>query len=533
MLARTVRLSAVTALLAGAVLGFAHPASAAVGPGTWTKVTTPSGTARFHYDSTATHNSLTVSGQASADVTTVDVDCVSYRPGSVNAEVVAAGVPVTGGTFAVTADITSLLINCRLRAIPAGVDPTTDYLGSYAGPIVYSTAKILNETGGITYGYTAASEQGDGLAVMRDAGQCGPALVATIAVPEMEMLGTGRERCAFGLPKGNLAGTASAIRVDGHNAYLPYAVHSYLNGSLGLGLTQPALTSTFTFAGNGDVHVVESATLMKCSVDDTYPPTGTSCPDLAGTGVKFTRVGDLFRGAHQIRIRDTLTAIDGHSHTVGLVYAAQVGGSPSGTTGFIFPGHGSTFQPTAPNQVVTGLGTKAGTVFIRSDIEAPSNEVSADTLGLTWSRAPSKVQFSPSDATYFAMPYSVSLPAGGAGYVGFAYSNHVATTDTRKLAGVAVAEVVSTPTINSPADGATITGHTTTVKGSVTLGANGLPTSVSVSGHAAHLTKVNASRETYSVTFTETFGQHTITVTAKDPAGNARSKSITIKNVSP
>jgi hypothetical protein len=71
------------------------------------------------------------------------------------------------------------------------------------------------------------------------------------------------------------------------------------------------------------------------------------------------------------------------------------------------------------------------------------------------------------------------------------------------------------------------------VKGAVTLGANGLPTSVVVNGHAAHLTKVTATKATYSATFNETFGTHTINVTAKDSAGNTKSKSITIKNVSP
>ena len=69
------------------------------------------------------------------------------------------------------------------------------------------------------------------------------------------------------------------------------------------------------------------------------------------------------------------------------------------------------------------------------------------------------------------------------------------------------------------------------MKGSVTLGANGLPTTVSVNGHAAHLTPLTSTKESYSVTFTESLGKHQIKVVARDSVGNTASRTITVKNV--
>ena len=63
------------------------------------------------------------------------------------------------------------------------------------------------------------------------------------------------------------------------------------------------------------------------------------------------------------------------------------------------------------------------------------------------------------------------------------------------------------------------------MKGTIALGANGRPTSVRVNGHRAKITG-----SSWAVTFSESSGQHTITATAKDSAGNTASKSIKIHN---
>src|SRR4051812_38265305 len=79
MRAHSLRLLSIAALVVApiSVLASAEGAGAAVGPGTFTTITTPAGatkTIQFHGAPAST--TLTVSGQASADVTTVDIDCV-------------------------------------------------------------------------------------------------------------------------------------------------------------------------------------------------------------------------------------------------------------------------------------------------------------------------------------------------------------------------------------------------------------------------------------------------------------------------
>jgi len=538
MLVRSARLLSVVALAAGMVVALA-PSATAVGSSTFTRITTPTGTTIYPFNGApSATNNLTVSGQASADLngSSVDIDCIFNSTSGINVKVFATAVPVTSGSFSVVASMPTFPTNCRLRAIPSGVDPTTDYLGSYPGPILYANTIAPNKDGSTTYGYTAAGEQGSGVGLVASAGECGAAILATVATPTMDVRGPGRQQCEFALPSGNITTTGlptqSSIRVSGHNAYLPSAVHSYLRGNLSLTVSQSALATSFTRATNGDIAVTESATLMRCSVADTYPPTLASCPQLISAGVKFTRVVNIFRGAHQIRFRDTFASTDGLAHAVSVQYLGSAWQPSTGATGYTFPGHSSSYSTATPDEVVTGLGTKAATMLVRSDIYGFEGDGGVDTIGLTWSRAPLKIQFAHGSSASFAMPYSMTVPASGKAYLGFAESEAPLTSDCKARAAVAVNETVSIPTISSPLSGASIHGTTTTVKGVVALGANGLVKTVSVNGHLAHLVVNSAKTATsYSVTFTEALGKHTIKVTAADAAGNTSSRSILVKNI--
>jgi hypothetical protein len=527
-----------TVLLGVATLTGLAPAASAAGPGTWTKITTPGANLTYPYNASKSpaNNTFTVSGQASADVSSVDIDCLLTNHQSLAVFHFATSVPVTAGSFTATAAYPNPTGNCRLRAVPTGVDPAVDYLGSYSGPILYTSAFGVAKDGGTPYTDLAIAEKGDGIIELEDAGACGIAYMATIDVPGMDLDGPGTAGCAFALLSANLTSTGtsttSAVTVDGHNVYLPSVVNAYLRGTRAINVTQSALTTTVA-RNNGDMLITESALLMKCSISDAYPPTSGSCPSLSSSGVRFTRVLNLFRGAHQVRIRDTYASTDGHQHAVHAQYRFTVATPDTGTPGFTFPGHGSTFHAATPNDVVSGLGSKAGTMFVRSDLYAGSADPFADTLGFTWSRAPSSVRFSAAPPDKFALPYVLTVPAGGKAHVGFADSEAPTTAGARSRAALAVGDMMAAPTISSPKTGAVITGHKTTVKGAVTLGANGMPTSVMVNGHAAHLTKVSATKATFSVSFLESFGKHVITVTAKDVAGNSKSRSITVKNIAP
>jgi hypothetical protein len=538
MIRNVARLAAVTAL---STVVFAAPVVAAsAAPVPWTHISLPSSTLTYHYTPGGV-NQLHVSGETSAGVTQVDIECVTFILGQ-EPEVadVALAVAVTSRTFNVIGTLPSNApTNCRLRAIPDGVDVSTDYLGAYSGPVVFTDAFGLLTDAGTTYAFVAQSEEGDGATVMTDVGTCGTEAVVTVEAPAMEA-GPFVLTCLFALPDRDVdpsgTPTHSAIRVDGHNAYLPSGVHDFRGTPQPLTVAQPALSVSRSIAHNGDVTITESAALKRCSVSDQYPPTTASCPALLSTGVAFKRVTKFWRNGHQVRIRDTFTSTNHHAHTVALQYLGEVDnetgdGTAHTNAGFSYPAHSSTFHASNLGQTVSGFGRKAGSLLLRSDVQARSDDPQADTYAGTWSRPPSKISFSPDEHDMFGMVYNVHVPAGGEGFLGFATSERWSTTDVKHLASTAVAEMVTPPSISSPHHGATIHGHPTTVKGSLRAGANGLPTTVSVNGHAAHITKTSSTTATYAVTFSESTGKHIITVTATDSVGNSAKSSTSVKNV--
>jgi hypothetical protein len=534
------RLAAVAALGVTALALPALDSASASGQGTFTQITSPANTLTYHYTIGGTNN-LNVSGSTSLDVTQVDIDCVTYIFNQ-NPDIshLASAVPVTSGSFSVQATFPSNPpTQCRLMAVPSDVDPNSDYLGSFTGPIVYADAFGLSrDSGQVVYSYSGQVEEGNGAAVLTDVGQCGTEVLVTVQAPQM-MAGPIVISCLFALGSGNFgpAGPAnrSTIQIDGQNAYLPSGVHSFLIGN-GLTVTQSALTVTHSIATNGDVTFTESALLMRCSAGNAYPPTAGSCPSIVSTGVRYQRVSKFQRDGHEVKVRDTFTSTDHLAHSTSLQYQAamqnETGSSTAtGTIGYAFPGHGSTFQASSLGQTITGFGSKAGSVLIRSDLHAGLSDPAADTTAGTWSRPPSKVFFGAGQINEFQMQYALSVPAGRTAFIGFAIGERWTTAEVKPLAAAGVADFVLKPSITSPQHGATIHGTSTTVKGSLAAGANGLPTSVRVNGHAASITATTTTHATYKVTFLEAVGTHTIKVVATDAVGNSASSSTSVKNV--
>lgn len=269
---------------------------------------------------------------------------------------------------------------------------------------------------------------------------------------------------------------------------------------------------------------------MRCA-GAAYPPTLTSCPKLLSTGVTLREVISMVHDSHEVSFRQSYVSSDGKAHHVAVVVENAVASPDDGATGYTFPGRSSTFQPARSAESVTGLGHKAGTVLVRSDLDSFEGSGQADTQGLTYSRAPSKIQFVKSsgglrpDISF--LPFTVQVPAHGAGYLGLAVTENNLTAPTRALAAAAAAAMVSTPAVTSPHGGATVRTHKVRVNGSVALGANGLPTSVTVNGHKAHLTKT-ASKVSFSTSVALPPGKRTLTVVATDSAGNTRTTKVKI-----
>ena len=503
-------------------------AVAAPGGGTFTRITTPA--AKVVERLPASGASFAVSGSTSSDVTSVDIDCITNSTTTASTvTALATNVPVSSERFHATATISggTTLLTCRLRAIPSG-EATSGYLGAYSGPVVYPYFVHAAINGGTTYGVSAFDTEGTGFALVGDAGQCSDAL-GTLTQPDVAVHPS-FGRCAFGVAAFDdalVTATRTGVEVDGKNAYLPFSVENFLNGTEALSLSVPAVKYSSTHSPDGDLTVTESAPLVRCSGSNLYPPTMVSCPSLVSTGVTFLRTATVFRKGHQIKIRDRFTGVDVSAHTVSIHYLDQVDAPSRGAVGFSYPGHSAKFGTAAPGTTITGLGSGAGTLLARSDLDAAGDEPTADTLGFTWSRPPSSVAFGAVTASDFRLAYTLRVAAHGAGFVGFALSEASLTSAVSKLANSAAADMVTPPSITSPRLHARVGSTSTTVKGRLVAGANGLPATVTINGHAARITKTSVTTARYSVTFAESTGKHRITAVAKDSAGNTARTSIT------
>jgi hypothetical protein len=432
---------------------------------------------------------------------------------------------VTAGSFQATVPVPSTIgfgSICRLRALPNGVGTHADYVASYAGPVMNFDQWGKSTDAGRVFSFFLQAGSGNGEITATGGGNCATRQMNTV---EGDFTADhGSAGCMLGLGDSNLAGTSSGLVVDGHQTYLPY-------GEFENSLPSARELSVSVHARpNGRLTWKETATIERCAGTDQFPPPN-SCTSMVPAGVEFHRVGTLLPDGHQVRIRDSFGSTDGHRHHLGLAY--QMGAEPpqTGGLGYDFPRHGGGFVAPTAGAVVKKLGTKAGTLLIRSDRFSAEGDPQADTRALTWSRAPGRVQISPTDVSEFEMTYALTVPKNGAAHVGFADSEAITTSAASALAARGVADMMPSPTITSPADHATIKGPPTTVKGKVRAGANGLPTSVTVNGHAATLTPTGATTAKFTVTFKESLGKHTLTAVATDAAGNTRRTSIKVRNI--
>jgi hypothetical protein len=448
---RIIRLTAAVTLTIFGSVAVPRAASAADGTFAWTKITTPAATFTYNFDASAgAVNHLDVSGTAiqSADVTTLNIVCVigSFGGTGLTQIPLATNVPVVNGTFHVTATLPGAPGICRLRALPTNLDPSNPYLGSFAGPLMYTYSFDRVKDGNKTVAFAAENAVGTGAAIAGDPSVCGVAALGTVVLPEVQQRGPAAQMCYLGLHHFAINGTdtptASGIRVDGNNAYLPGSVFSYLRdaGHLGLALNQPAVTVSFSRNSvTGVMTVTSSARLWRCSGSNLYPPTAESCPSVVNTGVTFKQVLEIVQGAHQVILRHSYVSNDGQAHIVRAQYQNVVARGSYGAPGYIYPQHSSSFRRASFEKVVTGFGTGAGTVYVRSDIFATSDDPQADTQALTWSRPPAAIRFDHQSVALFAMRYTFHVPTTGAAKIAFALSEAPTTAAAKTLAAKAVA----------------------------------------------------------------------------------------------
>jgi hypothetical protein len=221
---------------------------------------------------------------------------------------------------------------------------------------------------------------------------------------------------------------------------------------------------------------------------------------------------------------------------VALSYQTLV---TSDRAGYVVPRHSNGFVPAPASTTWTGFGTGSGTVLIRSDRFAGSQDPAASTLGLTWSRPPASVTFNPvrkavrpntlDDNDELDLNYGLSVPAHGRAGIGLALSEGVATSSVQSLAASARAAMINAPVVTTPHQGARVRARFVVV-GTLPFGANGVPIGVTVGGRRATLTATSATTARYRATLhIPGRGRHTVRVVATDVAGNTAVRTLMVK----
>ena len=491
------------------------PARAATGPGTHTQITSPVNGAAF-LSHVGHEGHLTIKGRASADVSHVNVYCINGSGATASAMTVATEVLVSSGSFSTPAPVPGAVPapQCRLRALPDGVNPQADYLSSYAGPVVDFDAW---QSAATNFQLTAGT--GNTIVSARSVGTCSTELLTPVEADQTAPGGS--LACMLSLAQNTANDAHAAVVVDGHQAILPAVTDPF-------GLTPNSIVrATFHLNKGGSVRWTDTEGLDMCPTSAAYPPP-TSCT-LKATGVEVRQVSTLLKSG-QVRVRAQFRSVDGRRHRVHVAYTNVITPLVEGALGLRFPGQKG-FHAATAGRKVTHLGHGAGTMFARTNRFGDEGDPSVATRALSWSRTPSRILFAPASATAFELDYRLTVPTRGSADLGFGDSIAVRTTRALSLGAKAERDMMPAPRITAPTAGSTVKGTKTKVTGVVTSGANGLPASVTVNGHAAKL-KPNkrGSKATYTVTFSEAPGKHTITAVARDGFGNKRSTSVTVRN---
>ncbi|HEX3931729.1 MAG TPA: hypothetical protein VHW64_13570 [Nocardioides sp.] len=485
----------------------------------FTKITSPTNGATFL--DRGGSPTFQLAGRTSVGVSFVDLYCFSGPQGNVTATPVATNVTVTNKAFSTTVpvpDAGGASPVCRLRAIPFH-DPVEGDVSMFSGPVLHLDRVERLTQGSSTFDFDLAGGSGTGSFEVHSAASCGDAAMGTVAdnlAVRSELGG-----CVANLGASDVAG--SPLRVDGHTALLPYATLSLASST--------SLRLHIHAARSGRVTWTESAPLVRCSGSDAFPPPSAGqCGSVVATGVTFTRSGTFTANGQQVRLQDSFASTDGRQHRVRTTYSMGFVAPPTGGLGFAFPGRGAGFHGSTKGQPVTGLPKRAGTVLVRSDRFAVEGDPQASTRAVTWSRPPTHVAFSTTDASLFGASYSLKVHKHGSATLGFTDSLGERTSTAKRLGRAAVSSVMSFPRITSPKKGAVVDGRKTVVKGILRAGVNGLPASVRVEGQPATITASGASRATFKVVLHEPPGKHTLTAVATDAGGNKRSTSVTVRN---
>jgi Glucodextranase, domain B/PASTA domain len=505
-----------------ASLWLVAPAHAAI---TASSITSPANGSELFFNGDNGTGAITVRGTVTGATAGAKGDIVCYSVSNTSSKTVVSGVDVSSGSFAINVSLSPIAgFACRLAMIPAGPVKTGSAADPFAGPAVSVSEQFSHSSQGSLFGYAVLSGTLPWSYQFDSLGDC-PVTFSFATDPST--LGS------FSLFDGNAcllktsgvgpaAGTRSALQIDGLNAYAPGAV-STLATQPGF---EPLSYGTLFSAAHDYVVINETEIPMICDPPATFPPTTTTCPSFHDSGIQVQQLTRLLPGGQVARVTQRFTSVDKRSHAIDALFSQAIQAPSSGESpGFQFPSQTSFATHSQPDSFAA-FPAGAGSIIAIGDasgfLPATSNPIGA----ITYSRPPASVDFVSAKGARtatFLMHYADTIPAGGSVTYDWSFSQ---ASSSQSLQGLEAVERdrFGSPTviISNPRNGAKVTKPTVRVQGRVVDEFQ--VSSLTVAGKGV----IVRPGGIFGATVKLKRGKNTITAIARNAAGNATTKSISV-----
>ncbi|HEY5194028.1 MAG TPA: hypothetical protein VIJ39_09195 [Solirubrobacteraceae bacterium] len=452
-----------SAALAGtlALIALASWAPTAWASVTASSITSPAGPLYTLNDTTLSNSPAaftvqgTFSGSSSAHLA---INCY-YADGS--HETVAEDVEGVEGSFSVPVSSSSLEggAPCVLRAVPAedygSYPPGSE--GPYQGLTLASSELYVSTFAGIPFDYDLTSVTPGGGHAFSSAGACGLGSSGLYLSSTLSEVASPLD-CDGALyaeePLEAKQGTQSEIRIDGINAYGPYAAEHLFGQEPGV----PGLSVSTEFdASSGQVAVHETDPIVVCSPDPTtFPPTAQSCSSFLSAGVSLKRTWQTEDSGATVSLEDSWTSSDDATHSLVALYDNHLQSAGAQAAGFMFPGS-SSFSDFA-DEAKTTLPEGPGTIYYTGDNGGSTDDGEDHPYAAIGYDTPpdGAVTFTRSDmsaggeGSSFVMPYERTIPAGGAFTLHLSFAQAPSLSEVRDLVGGPAAPPSEGPPVSEP-----------------------------------------------------------------------------------
>jgi hypothetical protein len=402
------------------------------------RITTPADPSFFIADENAGTQTFAIAGTTTGGnpaTNKIDINC--YSDGSSVTIAKSVSLKPDGSFSLPKASLNNPLdLTCRLRAVPAGTNPSN--LTPFSGPVIGVGERDLSkvssgQNNGKTYDYYLDAQQQAAAFDYTSLGGC--ALEDGYLYDATYTLTTTTFFCNAGLPgpAGSSAPTRSDVQVDGANAYPPYQAF-FVNANAG---GFPALTETYAIdQATGNVVIHEMDPLVKCT-DTAYPPNATDCATLVASGVTDNRTITQDHNGHVSWITDSFTSTDGKAHSIDLLWDnnQQFWGHSgnSAQVEYEFPGESAFSTHVAGNTVA--LPATPGTIFVRMH-GAPDGNTATGRGAIVYDRPATAAAFTfvQSFDSEFTLHQTGTVPAGGSTRFRFAYVQDYQSVNVASMA---------------------------------------------------------------------------------------------------